>query len=204
MNELANPFSLVDTLMQDALDRDDPYVVLVEVRKLLDAKELVGKTLAKSLYLLHQSWYNFSLSGQESFNDIINASLNLTPGTVQRYVKLWHHMKELPESIQSKPTRELIPITNALSQGYEFDEDDWDNLERATSLNEIQKIVTTDVKGQEPRKSGLRIYLEQDGSLVCWYQDERYAVGYLDVKSSDDPVERAINRICNSAGVIEK
>lgn len=204
MNKLANPFNLVDDLMQTALDKDDPYIVLVEIKKLLDARELVGKTLAKSLYMLHQQWYIFTLSNQESFNDIINASLNLTPGTVQRYVKLWHHIKELPVSLQDKPIRELIPITNALSQGYEFDTDDWDNIEHAGSLNEIQKIVTEDVKGKEPRKSGLRIYLEQDGSLVCWYQEERYAVGYLDIKSKDEPVERSISRICSATGVIER
>jgi hypothetical protein len=202
MNELA-PLDQIDILIQESLDQDNPSIVLSEIKRMLQVRELVGKALAKTLYLLHQNWYNFSLSQTESFNDTIELWLSLHPHTVQRYVKWWHYQEQLPEQLENKPIREQIPITNAIAQGYEFEEEDWDKLERATNLSEVHGIIR-EVKGKEPRQSSLQIYVNQTGTLYCWYNQERYNIGYLDLKNEDEAVIRAIERIIREAGVIEK
>ena len=207
MNDIVvSPLNLVDDLIQDALSQDDPFVVISEIKKLLDARELVGKTLAKALYVLHQNWYSFSLSEQEPFNDVLNASLNLHPHTLERYTKMWHYYEQLPTSIQEKPVREIIPITNMLSQdNYEITDEQWEKLEKATNPSEIGRIIREDIKNKGPRKSSIQIYLNQnDGTVYCWSNDLRHGIGFLDVNSNEEAVQKAISRITKNTGIMLK
>ena len=166
------------------------------------SEDLVGKVLAKTLYLLHQNWYSFSISKSEKFLDILG-TINITDP--QRYLRVGQYIDSLPQAIQDKPIREIIPITNALSQGYNISDDEFDKLERTTNFPEVQRFVTKDIKGQEPRKSGLLGYLDSgDGTLYCWRDGERYNSGYLDVHSEDEAVQKFINRIVNNTGIILK
>jgi hypothetical protein len=180
MNELAqSSMKQVDDLIQTALDEDNIDIVLIEINKMRQVKELVGKALAKTLYLLHQNWYQFSVSESESFLDTL-ATVNISDP--QRYLNVGKYIELLPPSIQDKPIREIIPITNSLAQGYSISDENMEKLERTTNLSEVQKIVTEDIKGQEPRKSRLQGYLNSsDGTLYCWYNGERHNSGYLDV-----------------------
>ena len=202
MNEIVKSYlNQVDDLIQTALQKDDIDIVLIEINKMRHSEDLVGKVLAKTLYLLHQNWYLFSISENEKFLDILNTVNIVNP---QRYLKVGQYIDSLPQVIQDKPIREIIPITNALSQGYNISDDDFDKLERATNLPEVQRIVTKDIKGQEPRKSSLQGYLNSDGTLYCWYNGERHDSGYLDVNSSEEAIQKFINRIVNNTGIILK
>ena len=199
---MKSPLSQVDDLIKSALEQDDIDIVLVEINKMRQAEDLVGKVLAKTLYLLHQSWYLFSISESEKFIDILS-TVNIT--NPQRYLKVGQYIDSLPQAIQDKPIREIIPITNAISQGYIISDDEWEKLERSGSLSETQRIVTKDVKGGKGRKSGLVGYLDSEaGTLYCWHDGERYDSGYLDIHNKEDAVQKFINRIVNNTGIILK
>ena len=203
MNNKLSPFDQVDNLMQNALEKDDISIVLAEMDKMGKARDLVGKVLARTIYLFHQSWYLFSASSSDDFNDVLN-SIGLDRGHVQRYLKAGQYYNSLPESIQNKPIREIIPITNALSQGYEISEENWEKLERASNASEIQMVVTKDIKNKEPRKSSLQNYVDSKGSVYCWYNQERFSVGFLDIQSTELAVQKSVDRIIASAGIIRK
>jgi len=204
MNEIIkSPLNQVDELMQKALDQDNIDIILIEINRMIDAKELVGKVLAKTLYLLNQNYYKFSISEQEKLKDILGA-INVDKSTADRYLRAWKYMEELPQSFQDGPIRNIVPITNALDQGYSISDEHWGKLERASSLHEIQRIVTVDVKEAEPRTSGIHGYVDDEGSLYCWRDGERNEVGYLDVNSTNETVQKFINRIINNTGIERK
>jgi len=204
MNEITqSALSQVDSLIQTALANDDIGPVLQQIHRMTQAKELVGKALAKTLYNLHKHWYSFSISEHESFYGTMD-SINLSSTVVKRYLRVAEYIKSFPPQIQEKPIRELIPIANAVSQGYDISDNDWKELERAERLSDIQKYVTTEIKNQEPRKGSLQIYLDSNGSLYCWYNQEQWNIGYLDVECSEIGVRKSIDRIIGKAGVILK
>jgi len=202
-NELS-PFDQVEALMQDALAKDDISIVLAQIERMLLAKELVGKVLAKAIYLFYQNWYSFSASKSDKFNDVLG-SLNITPDTVKRYLRVWQYHGQLPKNIQERPIREIVPITNALSQGYEISDENWEKLERSSNLSEIQRVVTQDVKNKERRKSSLQICLDSEtGSYYAWKNGERHDGGFLDVNSTNPVVQEMIERTVKSTGVTWK
>ena len=203
MNELTL-FDQIEKSINESIDADDPYIALGHMKRLLEAQQLIGKGLAKFLYLMHSHWESFSLSKQEGFNDVITQSLNLAPYTRDRYLKFGQYESSLPEEIKEKPIRELIPITNALSQGYDFSDDNWKDIERASNLAEVEKVVREDIRGEEPRKSSLQIYVDQQGSIVAWYNQERFSVGYLDMSNETEAIQKAVTRIINRSGIIER
>ena len=203
VNELS-PFSQVEALMQTALEKDDISIVTAQISRMMKARELVGKVLAKTIYLFHQNWYNFSASSSDNFNDVMN-SMNLSPDHVKRYLRVWQYYDSLPQAIQDKPIREIIPITNALSQGHEISDEQWEKLERSPNLPETQRIVTEEIKNQERRKSSLQIYLDSDtGTYYAWKNGERHDGGFLDVHSKDLVVQEMIERTVKNTGVTWK
>jgi len=202
-NELSL-YDQVDSLMKDALEADDITLVLARLDRMLQAKELVGKILAKTIYLFYQNWYSFSVSASDKFNDVLS-SINLEPNTVKRYLRVWTYYDRLPEGIQDKVIKELIPITNALHQGYEISGENWEKLERSPNFSETQRIVTQDVKNKESRKSSMRICLDSDnGTYYCWKGGERHNGGFLDVHSEDPVVQEMIARTVERVGVTWK
>ena len=194
MNKLTvSPLKQVDDLIKSALEHDNIDIILAEINKMVQAKELVGKVLAKTIYLLHQSWYSFSISEHQTFIGTLE-SVNVHYGTIQRYLKYEQEKRKLPENFRDKPIRELLPITNALAQGYNIDEDGFASLDKASNLADTYRIIR-EIKNEEPRKSSLQIYLKDDGSIFCWHNQERYDVGFLDVHSEHEAVRMAITSI---------
>jgi len=202
-NDLS-PFDQVESLMQEALKKDDVSIILSQINRMLQARELVGKVLAKTLYLFHQNWNSFSASKSDEFDDVLN-SINLDPDNVKRYLRVWRFYEQLPEGIQDRPIRDLIPITNALHQGYSISEDNWEKLERASNLSEIQRTVTVDIKNKERRKGTLQINLDnKTGSYYGWKDGERHDAGFLDVNSTDPVVQEIIEKTLRSTGARRK
>ena len=191
---MASPLKQVDDLIKSALEHDNIDIILAEINKMVQAKELVGKVLSKTIYLLHQNWYSFSISEHQTLIGTLE-SINVHSHTTQRYLKYELQKEKLPKEFLDKPIRELIPITNALFDDFEITDEDWSNLARASNLLDIHRIIREDIKNQEPRKSSLQIYLKDDGSVYCWRNQERYDVGFLDVHSKHEAVQMAINSI---------
>jgi hypothetical protein len=170
-------------------------------------EEISGKAKAK-LWHGWQRWW--SETGQDekrndTFEDMMEAETGNKAVTVKRYVNVWKYVDEciIPKDVQERPMRDLIPIATALSQGYEFEKDDWKKLARASNSSEVLEIVRTK-KGSEPRKSGIQITLDRQGSLWAWKENKKYYVGVLEVNDTNEVVKKAIQRITDSSGIQEK
>jgi len=198
MNEIS-PFEKIYSLLDQAIENDNPDIVVSEIAKLHQGRDIVGKILAKIIGLLEQSWYRFSISKKETFEQVMLLNLGIEYGTLQRYRKWWRHHPEMPKPLQEMPIRYTIPVTNSLSQGYEITSEQYDKLEKAgTNLKEIQRIVTREVKGKEQRKTAMHGNISRDGTLYRWYDGERYDVGYLDVTSTEEPIREYVDKIINT------
>jgi hypothetical protein len=189
----------VSTVLNELESKNNINQVDVAEDTLLGLQRISGKALA---CLLHgkQEWWDKTGQAEKmdmEFVDYEEKRHGLKRITVERYALVWEKMKEIPKKFQSHPMRDLIPVAKALEQGYEIEKTSWDALIKAASNAEVLHILRHDVKGKKPRKSSMQIYMERDGSLNAWENNEKHFVGYLNVKEeeSDKVVKKAIARI---------
>jgi hypothetical protein len=90
-----------------------------------------------------------------------------------------------------------------VSRGFDIESGDWEELADAPDYSTVSRKIR-EIKGVEPKKGSLQIYLEEDGTINAYYNDRIVYVGFLDVTSSNDTVQKTINRIVNGSGMIEK
>lgn len=194
----------VDSIVDQAIEDDNPFAVTKQMQVLIDARQLVGKALAKFLFRMETSWAEFSLSTQETYIDFMRSSLTISDNTRNTYPNYWKHRDKLPESFEERPLREIIPVTNAISQGYDVPKAVWKDLERATNQSEVSKIVREQIKKKPAKRGSQQGYVYPNGSIVSWKNDQRKEVGFLDLSNSDEDVQKLINRIINGAGLIRR
>lgn len=199
MNSIS-PLDQIDVYITKAIEADDPDVVFNQIKDLEAKKELIEAAKSKFLFRLDEVWDQFSTT--ETLQSKAFDSLGYHTHTVERYIKLWKFQGELPESLQSRPVRELFPVTNMLAQGYEPDGDQWEELERANGKAEIDAVIRH-IKGKEPRKGSLQIYVDPDGTVYAWMDDIREDIGYLNIRSKSSIIQKSVERIINTAGVIK-
>lgn len=202
MNELST-LTKIDLIVQEAVKEDNPDIVFAELRRLEEAEKLMGMAKAKFIFTLHQNWERFTLSASQTMEDTAFEQLGWRKYTIDRYISMWKYKDAIPTSfkLEDRPVREVTPITNALSQGIEFTEENWEDLSRTTKQEEVYAVLR-EIKGEEPRKGSLQVYLYDDGSIVAWHQNIRYEVGYLDVKNTEEAIQKAIKRLTSGGGVI--
>ena len=205
MNKLAERLDEIEAIVAEAIASDNPDLVFQELKRLEEAERFVGMAKAKFIYILHLSWDNFSLSSTQSLQDTAFEYLNWKPYTVERYISMWQYRELIPASfnVDERPVREVVPITNALSHGLEIGDDGWDKLARTTKQEEVHAVLRG-IRGEEPRRGSLQVYLHSDGSVVAWHNNIRYEVGFLDVNNMQEPVQKSIKRLVSGGGVILK
>jgi len=194
---------IVDNVMQMAIKEDNPDIVFDQLKRLEDAEKFVGMAKAKFICSLNSVWDTFSLSKEQTLAEAAYEHLGWRAYTIRRYIDMWTYKDIIPDSfgLDDRPVREITPITNALSQGIEFSDDDWDNLSRTTKQEEVYAVVR-EIRGKEPRQGSLQVYLYDDGSVVAWHKNERHEIGFLDINNKDDAVQKAINRMISGGGII--
>lgn len=170
-------------------------------------EEVSGKAKAKLWHGWQRWWVETGQEEkrQDTFEDMMETKTGNKGITVKRYINVWKYIDEnvIPKEVQILPMRDLIPIASALAQGFDFEKDQWKKLARASNSSEVREIIR-DVKGQQPRKSGVTGELKRDGSLYVWQDGKREYVGVLEVNSSSPAVQKLIRRIIDSTGIQEK
>jgi hypothetical protein len=116
----------------------------------------------------------------------------------------WEYREQLPEEFNTRPLQEIIPVTTALSQGYDIDKSIWEKLHRATNQSEVSSIVREDIKKKPARKGSLIGYVYLDGSVKSLRNGVYSEVGFLDVNNDDADVKSLIERIINRGGLIRR
>jgi hypothetical protein len=198
-------FNAIDATINQLKETGDISQVKIAVKTLLKLQKISGLSLAKLLYELYEWWQSFENKGNDDFYDwiISDVSIELNRHTVDRYILVWQmHVQDVfPEQIKNRPIKEQIAIAKHLQNGYPIT--DWDELEMADNYADVGRILRK-MKGVEPKKGSIQIYLERDGSLYVWSNDFSAFIGYLDIKNESEQVQKAINRILDHSGVIRR
>jgi len=194
----------VEEILEKALQDQDAEYALNACANLIWIAKISGKALAKMLFTLKHHWNVFSVD--ENFEDYAYPKLGLDKQTIVRYIKIEEMLHELPEEAQNfaqRPIQQLIPVANALAQGYEFTPEDYNKFAEMPTYKDIQSAVN-EITGKEPRKSGVTIFLDRTGSLWASNKDERKFLGSLETTDESILVQKAITRIVDRAGVMRQ
>lgn len=196
-------FSAVDGVVAE-LNQTGNIQKATQVVSILDRIDNVtGHAKAKLLHGM-SAWYKTN-KPQDDFGDYIESTTSTKRVTVERYVNVWEQIEQerIPKNIQERPMRDLVPIANMLAQGFEPSKAEWGKINLAANPSELSEVIRA-VKGKKPRKSGMTIQLERDGSLYAFKDNKRVYVGYLDLTEWDELKLKAIERILDGAQIIRK
>lgn len=165
--------------------------------------KITGHAKAKLLWGTRQWWQEHRKN--ENFGEHVESTTSTKKITVDRYVAVWNYIEDftIPKQLHSLPMRDLVPIASMLEQGYEPTKEQWKEIELADA--DLGEVINK-IKKKKPRKSGMRIYLEKDGSLNVWRNNIKTYVGFLDLEESltNPDVSKAIERIVRGAQIIRR
>lgn len=198
----------VDEIIDESLRQKDPYIALKFGKNLIVASQLSGIGLAKLFYSMKENWDAYE--HEDDFDEIAYDYVGRHKATVDKYVRVWEMYerglipKEFVEEIRQKNIKDQIPIAlMTSSQGYEPTTDEWEELADAPDYTSVSAKVR-EIKGKEPRKSALLIFISDDGNLSAQQEGHVEFVGYLNIDDAGDIAEKAIQRLLKSAGVLQR
>ena len=197
----------IDKVISDLYQSGDLTKATRVVGVMDKINDVSGKAKAKLLWGI-ANWYKETGQAEkrnDTFEDYMETETGNRSVTVKRYVNVWEQIENcvIPVEVQKRPIRDLIPVANALSQGFDFSKDAWKKIAQAANSSEVAEIVRT-VKNKSPRKSGIQITIGRDGAITAWKDKQGYAVGYLFVEDENEVVKKARTRIIDGAGIMEK
>jgi hypothetical protein len=197
---------VVDNVVEVALANQDLIGVMEFGRTLTHRIQANGKAIVYLVYLLHKEWKRFDTD--DDFFDLAESELNLRPSTAKRYIRLWEVLfenpnipKEARQSMFGKPTEALLLLVAAADEGIL----DWDVVSDAQTVRDIRTHVR-DVRGKATKSETalvLTISVREGTIMAKRGNDGMHIVGFLNVKSEDDIVKAAIDRIVERCDVME-
>lgn len=203
----AFPIASLDSALDAAIKDCDADQAFELCNILVNIQRYSGLTLAKVLWTIQQHWQDFGI--EDDFYDNAALRIDMHRDNIERYVRVHemltkHAPQEILNQLQDHNIRDLIPIANAVHQGYEIEEATWNKLANADTSQEISSIVREDVKGADPRSNSITIRMDRDGSLWAFRQEQRYFVGSLEVSDEEETIQKAINRIVSNSGIMKQ
>ena len=198
----------IEAIAHDAVDKKDPIIILDALRQIIQLSKVVGLALAKGFYIAKKYWSEFDCG--EEFEDAVFEHTGKSKGTVERYIRVWTMFenkeapKKLEESLMQRNIKDLIPIANAIDQGYKIDESTWTELAHAPDYNTVSKIVMEKVKNSTRRKGQLTLMLKRDGTIVAHMSGQQENVAWVDLENGSDICQKSVNRLLDNAGVLKQ
>lgn len=198
----------VERVIQDSIDKQNAFIALNACRDLIAIQKLSGYALAKFLYMIKNNWTVYNL--EESFEDTAYEYLGLHAYTIDRYLSVWSLREggvvpeHLVESLFQRNIKDVIPIAKTIEQGFNINEDRWEELTTAADFTEVSKIIREDIKGMPPKRGSIQIEMDEVGTLWAWKDGDRYFIGSLELDDDDEVVQYAIKRLTSNAGVIKR
>jgi hypothetical protein len=196
----------IDEVIKRSLKEKNVYIALNACKELYGVGKVAGLGLAKAVYYIKKNWDKYKVDGE--FDEIVYDYIGVHKHTIERYVKVWGIFDKslIPdnylEEIQQKNVANIIPIANALYQGYEISNAAWDKLVDAPNDQAIRKVIREDVKDVAPRGNALQLYIDDKGTVWAFHQNKRSFVGSLEVDSDDDTIQKAVERIIKNSGMM--
>lgn len=169
--------------------------------------EVSGLAKAKLLWNWH-GWYKETGQAEkrnDTFEDMIESRTGFTRTPTKRYMRVWEHIEnnDIPKEIQSRRMDDLIKISTVLSHGHDISKEQWKKLQHAANSSDVAETLR-EVTGKAPRKSGLQIVLGRDGILNAYKGKDKHYIGFLEVNSDNEVVQKVIQRIIDCAGVVQR
>jgi len=193
----------VENLLMKIEDTDDFNLGADVLRSMYAAGRAIGHSMVKLCYGMFSIW-EASGRDMEQFWGYMQDNTPLKRITIERYIKAWDAYLELGDTrLLTRPTKDLVALGSAMSQGYEVSQEDVEKLLETKSNGEFLGTIR-EIKGAEPRKNSITLYLETDGTINAWTKDGVVYVGYLDTKGAinNDILDKCITRITRSSGLI--
>jgi len=200
-------FAYVDKLFEESIEKKNPHIVIDACSRLIAISQLSGLALAKMFYLLHNNWNRYEQDS--TFEEIAVPKLGRHPHTIERYIKVWtlFDQKIIPEKFvrefEQKNIQNIIPVANAYSEGYNFEDEDWEEIADAPDNASVLRVVR-DVKGEPPKSHAIQLFVDGEGFIYAYSDNERYFIGSLEIQDDTEIVQKAINRIMNKSGIMKK
>ena len=195
----------VDMVLHEIESTGDFEIGANTVRSMSSVGHAIGISKAKLLHGMWTIWQErMKADSEDAFFNYVSEFCGMTNRVVvQRYIQAWEAVLIAPptlyEDMLAQPMKNLNALGSAIAQGFEITDDTWENVATTTNNNEFLKIIRSDVKGKEPRKNSITIYLEKDGSLVAWQDGNTSLIGVLQMRTGN---VKAIERIIKSAGIV--
>jgi hypothetical protein len=197
---------VVDEMFEQSMKENDPLIMFGYMLNIQKQFQVQGMALTKSCYLMNKYWDAYEVG--DNFLDTASEYLGIHRHTVERYIKIWEMItiapKHIARDLQQKGLTTLVPVANALAQGYEIQDSVWERIVDAPDYATTQRIINEEVKETEGRSSRLNIMLDRNGSLWAITKDERFFIGSLEVDDDRDVVKKAIERLVKNAGVVKQ
>lgn len=175
------------------------------VKNLVGIEAFAGK--AKMKLIFGWSQWRKTKYPEENFVDWYVSKFGAEKLTVQKNLMVGELLmsEAVPEEVKTLPGKSLVHVARAVNGGYEIDDETWDELESAGNEGEVRDIIRK-VKNKPQRKGSMNIYLEPDGSLTVWKDDQKANVGWLNLLDSESNplVKSAISRIVDHSDIRRK
>lgn len=213
-NELSLPsntsglYQKIDEVVQQAIEKGDPEGAFSLGKDFLKFEKISGLALGRLAFALKDRWNEFD--NPERFEDVATLYWDINKVHLERLIRT-HEMlqsgdipEQLQESFEQRGVKDLIVVSAAWQSGYldSGTEEEWEKLADAGDDYELREVVR-DLKGIEPRKHTMAIWMTRTGDLYCKVgSGENKHFGYLNLDLQDDPeIEKAIHRIINNARI---
>jgi hypothetical protein len=199
----------VDRVIEQAVAKGDPRVVLAYIGDLRRSGHVTGLAMAKALYELKSRWDSFPTD--DDFVDVAMAETGLGVGTIRKYVDLWEAIfvnpkveQKVKDALVGKPIGSLYLLAPAAKEG-QLDEEDWKEAAKAPDRQAVREIVQAKRGLVGPANTTLVLMLDRDGTLKVRKGKGHYVpFGYLNLKLEDENAKAAIERIINYAHVVRR
>jgi hypothetical protein len=198
----------IDLALKRSVKEKDVYIALNVAKELYAVGKIAGLGLAKVVYYIQKNWDRYKIEGK--FDELVYDYIGVHKHTIERYVKVWGIFDKslIPdnylEEIQQKNVANIIPIANALYQGYEISNEAWDKLVDAPNDQAVRKVIREDVKDVEPRGNALQLYIDDKGTIWAFHQNKRSFVGSLELQNDDETIQKAVERIIKNSGMMRQ
>lgn len=199
--------SWVDTQITTWIKETNLDKAVEMVLEMKRAAQLSGMSLAIALYYLEKYWERFETD--TNFFDEMMTRTGFHRNTITTYTKVGRLLREeAPEDVREQLSNlrinQLVPIANAVAQGYEIETETWKELVDTEDETAVREIIRDDVREAAPRESALRLWVSRDGTIWAYKgkKSERKYVGSLEVDSDDEVTQKAVERIIKNSGML--
>jgi hypothetical protein len=199
--------SQIDTIISQAISEENVSVALEAAKKSLSLTRISGLALAKLLYKIKINWSKFYID--DDYLDYMHNELGLIGITITRYCRVWEMFEshiipsELEEKMLSKPMRDLVAVSNTVTQEYDIDDKTWDALANSPDSSTLNETLRT-LKNVEPRSNALLIRIKRNGDITAYKDGGQFFCGYLELESDEPAVKAAIDRILSASGILRE